>query len=227
MKPIKSILLTVIIFSSALFFSSCDENNPITNIFDAKLRAINSIANFDVNLFRVNSDTISSSSFQYTNSYGYRNLTGNMTHTVLVRGSNLTGSASTELGLTLSSNTHYTWFVHDNINASGLEITPVQDNMSNPATGSFKLRAINLSPVLGTVRIKQAAGPDMITGLSFKSISSYSEFTGGTYQIEVRDNSNIYYSQSVTLTAGKIYDLVISGLNSATRPIIFSVYAGN
>lgn len=228
MQVIKKVFLTAFLLASVLFLSSCDNtNNPLNPTGDARLRLINSSARYNVNLVRLDSDTISTN-FGYTASIPYRSLTpGN--HTVLARGTSLSGSSSTELGLDLASNKSYTWFIHDNtFSSSGMNITPKEDDNTTPASGKYRMRVANLSPSTGAISIRIAStSTKLFEGVSNGTISAYAEHNAGTHVLEVRDAANglLYYSQSVDLANGRVYDLVVSGIPAAQ--IIFTVYASN
>lgn len=230
MQVIKKIFLSAFLLTSVLLFSSCDNaNNPFNPIGDARLRLINSTARYDVNLVRVDSDTVSTN-FPYTASIPYRNLTP-AHHTVLARGTSIGGSSSTELGLDFTSNKSYTWFIHDNtFGSSGINITPKEDDNTTPAAGKFRMRVANLSPATGAISIRIASTTTkLFEGVSNGTVSAYAEHNSGTHVLEVRDSANglLYYSASVDLAERRVYDLVVSGLNNATSPIIFTVYASN
>lgn len=230
MQVIKKVFLTAILLASVLVLSSCEStNNPFNPTGDARLRLINSSARYNVNLVRLNSDTISTD-FGYTSSMPYRSLApGN--HTVLARGTSPSGTSSTELGLDFEANKSYTWFIHDNTFASsGMNITPKEDNNTTPATGKYKMRVANLSPNTGSISIRIASTTtNLFEGVSNGTVSAYSEHNAGTHVLEVRDSANglLYYSSSVDLAEGRVYDLVVSGLNTLASPIIFTVYASN
>lgn len=230
MQVIKKVFLSAFLLVSVFLLSSCDNtNNPFNPVGDARLRLINSSARYNVNLVRLNSDTISTN-FGYTASIPYRSLTpGN--HTVLARGTSATGTSSTELGLELTSNKSYTWFIHDNtFSSSGMNITPKEDDNTTPVAGKYRMRVANLSPNTGAISIRIAStSTKLFEGVSNGTVSAYAEHNSGTHVLEVRDaaTGQLYYSQSVDLAERRVYDLVVSGLNTLASPIIFTVYASN
>ncbi len=120
----------------------------------------------------------------------------------------------------------YTYVVTDTVLNGKLKAVRLVDDLTVPATGQVKFRAIHAAPTTGAVDVTflRASGPDSVTisnlsyiaNISNPDITALSKFVSGpagSYTIKVKQagTQTVVLSATSTLTAGRIYTFFVRG----------------
>lgn len=154
--------------------------------------------------------TISNLGYGYSSSYktitsGMRNITVTATGT--------TSPALLDMDLNVVPNADYTIVATDVLNQ--IDAVYTSDDLTPSVTGA-KIRLIHASPDAPALDIKlnTGSGTAVFSNSNFKDISDYIEMAAGSYIFVVTPNGSseeVRVYSSVTLEAGKIYTMLVTG----------------
>jgi hypothetical protein len=155
-----------------------------------------------------------------------------------------TGTTQQLINVTYSfaPNTNYSVFAIDTVLNGTLQTALVQDVLTNPIGDSAKIRFLDFAPNAGTIDLVPVnGGPAFDSGRYFNDqaiYSAYSNFvsvhaplaTDTTYSFNIRQSGStqtiLINNANVSVTAGKIYTIVLGGLLNPTpseQPLSISV----
>lgn len=91
------------------------------------------------------------------------------------------------------------------------------DDLTLPATGNAKVRAVHAVPDAGPVDVVTATGTALVEGLSFPNASSYAEVPAGSYTINVNaaGTNQTLISADATVESGANYSAFAIGTAAA------------
>ena len=106
------------------------------------------------------------------------------------------------------------------------------DDLSVPAAGKARVRAIHTLPDAPSVDVEVIGGPSIFQNISFPNASPYAEIDAKTYSLQlVANGANTVFKQwpNREYEAGKIYDVIVFGslANLQTRVAVTTPTASN
>lgn len=113
---------------------------------------------------------------------------------------------------------------------SNIEPLVLTDDNSAPTAGKAKVRFVHASPDAPTVDITLPDGTTLFNDVSFKKDAGYIEVAGGTYTLQVRDQTGTTVVLSVgpvSFAGGQIYTVFAVGLAGGTPPLSALVTVDN
>ncbi|MEW5924247.1 MAG: DUF4397 domain-containing protein, partial [Candidatus Zixiibacteriota bacterium] len=154
--------------------------------------------------------TISNLSYGYSSSY--KTLTSGMRN-ITVTATGTSSPALLDMDMDVIPNADYTIVAVDVLNQ--IEAVYTSDDLT-PSVSGAKIRLIHASPDAPALDIKvgTGTGTTVFSNSSFKDISDYVEIAAGSYIFAVTPNGSsdeIRIYASVTLEAGKIYTMLVTG----------------
>ena len=212
-KTPKKLLFTAIttgFAACALFISSCSKDSSSVGV-SANVKAVNSAQASAPQDFYVDNAKANSSAMAYTQNSGYITI-GSGTHTAQFKTST-TATVNTSFSLSVAPSGYYTVFYTDDNTA-----TTYQDDRTQPQSGNARVRFINVSSALNSnVDFTTSTGTAVISKLAYKTASAYTEIAAATtFKLNATGSTTVLLNIPVTLQAGKIYTIFISGSTSAT-----------
>ncbi|MXV52938.1 DUF4397 domain-containing protein [Pedobacter sp. HMF7647] len=217
-KKTKFFLAAAALLGAVTFFSSCDksddngyENGSVT-VMAVNAREASLPQNFYLDQSKMNGDALA-----YTQNTAYiTSNSGNRTASFRVAA---TGTVNTSDVVQLQDGKHYTFFYTGDLSNNNLSVA-LEDDLSAPASGKAKVRFVHLSPAASaSVDIAVQNGSKLATNLAYKGATAFSEIDGGTYNLQLSAAGSVTSALSipnVTIEAGKIYTVYISGSTAAT-----------
>lgn len=208
-KPTRFAVLAIALASSFALASCSDDNNPVAPVSQSSVMVVHASPDAPaVDLLVDNAVKGTGLAFPANTPYlgvasGTRNVkvnVGGTTTTVI------------EANLPLSAGAHYTVFATDSV--SRLAPLVLTDDLTAPATGKAHVRFVHLSPNAPAVDVAVTSGPTLFPNQAFRSASSFTPVTAGTYDLEVRvaGTSTVALPlPGVALQAGKIYTVFAKG----------------
>jgi len=189
---------------------SCNKNSDNANV-SANVMAVNSAQASSPQDFYVDNAKVNSSAIAYTQNSGYTSI-GSGNHAAQFKTS-ATASVNTSFNFSASPAAYYTVVFTDNNTAS-----TYQNDRTTPQSNNARVRFINVSSALtGNVDFANNTGASVVAGLAYKAASAYSEIAAGTtFKLSASGSSTVLLNIPVTLQAGHIYTIFISGATSAT-----------
>ena len=197
-------------------FSSCSKNNDNEVVAGASIMAVNSAQTSAPQDFYVDNTKVNSSAIAYTQNSGYIIVSSGSTHSIQFKTSS-TSTVNTTNSSSFAPGGFYTVFYTDN---NGSATYP--DDRTQPQPSDARVRFINLSSAMtanadfaSTTGSKSNA---IVSGLAYQAASAYYEVSGAanTFTFSTSGSSTVLLNIPVTLQAGKIYTIFISGSTSTT-----------
>jgi len=155
----------------------------------------------------------------YGQTVGYVNITGNPTISFRNTGTtDVNGSLATNL---LPGKYYVAYYADDK------SITVYENDRTAPQSGKARIRFINLTTALGSnVDFGISGGAKIVTALTYKAASAYQEVNPALgYSLYTGGSASVLLNIPITLTAGGIYTVYITGITSAT--VDFKLIAEN
>lgn len=92
-----------------------------------------------------------------------------------------------------------------------------EDDLSAPAEGNGKVRAVHASPDAGPVDVVPAGGDPLVTGLEFPNASPYAEVPAGSYTLNINaaGTDQTAISADATIDSGTTYSAFAVGTAAA------------
>jgi len=202
-----SILFSVTLLS--MFFSSCkkqDNNNE-----EVVALAVTNAASLSVPQdVYINNQKVNASPLAYTQTIGYFSVTGNPTVTFTnasTTTANATGTTTFVPGKYYSA-----YYTDDN------GVTIYENNRTSPSSGKARIRFINLSAAIGSsADFGITGGAKIVSGLTYKAASDYQDVDpSSSYSLYTGGSASVLLNIPITLTAGGIYTVYVSGSTGAT-----------
>jgi Domain of unknown function (DUF4397) len=214
----KPFSLFAIILLAATCFTSCQKGSNNEVAISAFIMAANSAQTSAPQDFYVDNNKVNSSAIAYTQSTSYISISSGG-HQEQFKTSS-TSTVNTSFNSTFSPGSYNTVFYTDDNTA-----TTYQDDRTSPQPGNARVRFVNLSSALtANVDFTASTGGKIVAGLVYKSASVYNEVSSAsTFSLSASGSSSVLLNIPVTLQAGKIYTIFISGATSAT--ITYTVIA--
>jgi hypothetical protein len=208
---IRSFRYLSLIFSVALLttiFSSCKKNDDNNNALVAGV-AVTNASSIPQDVYFDN-EKINATAMAYTETAGYFRVTGSPTVTFKTAGTaSVNGSAATSF----MPGKYYNVFYADD-----KSVTVYENDPTPPSSGKARIRFINLSTGVGSsADFGISGGAKIVSGLTYKAASAYQEVNAAnSYSLYTGGSTTVLLNLPVTLSAGGIYTLYISGSTSPT-----------
>jgi hypothetical protein len=198
---------------------SCSKNNDAVGV-SAYVMASNSAQASAPQDFYVDNSKANGSAIAYTQSTSFITV-GSGSHQAQFKTST-TASVNTTFSLSLSPGNYYSVFYSDDHTA-----TTAQDDRTAPQSGNARVRFINLSTALSSnIDFAAKGGAKIVSALAYKTASAYNEVSAATtFSLYSSGSSTVMLDIPVSLQAGRIYTIFISGTTSAT--ITYTLVAEN
>lgn len=200
-----SLLLSVVLLTT--IFSSCKKNNG-DNALVAGVAVTNaSLTPQDVYF---DNQKMNANAMAYTETAGYFSVAGSPTIAFKTAGSaDVNGSTTTSF----VPGNYYNVFYTDDKTA-----TVYENDRTPPPSGKARIRFINLSTSVGSsADFGINGGAKIVSGLTYKAASAYQDVdAGNSYSLYSGGSAAVLLSLPVTLSAGGIYTLYITGTTNAT-----------
>lgn len=201
-----SVLFSVALLST--IFSSCkkiDDNNDmlVAGVAVTNASSISQDVYFD-------NQQVNTSALAYGETMGYFSVSGSPSISFKTSGTaDLNGSTVTSFAPGKYYNVFY---------ADDKSVTVYENDRTPPSSGKARIRFINLSTGAGSsVDFGINGGAKIISGLTYKAASTYQDVDASKgYSLYTGGSASVLLSLPVTLTAGGIYTLFISGTTNAT-----------
>jgi len=212
-KTPKNLLFTALMACLAicvLSISSCSKGSDSVGV-SAYVMAVNSAQASAPQDFYVDNAKANGSAMAYTQNSGYITVSSG-SHNAQFRTSNTT-TVNTSFSLSASPGAYYTVFYTDDNTA-----TSYQDDRTQPQSGNARVRFINVSSALNSnVDFTTSTGTAVVSKLAYKAASAYTEVAAATtFKLNATGSTTVLLNIPVTLQAGKLYTIFISGATSAT-----------
>ncbi|HEY9532912.1 MAG TPA: DUF4397 domain-containing protein [Mucilaginibacter sp.] len=205
-------LLAVAALSIVTCLSACSKNNDsIGTNASAYVMATNTAEASDAQDFYSDNKKVNSSALAYTQSTAYVNVKAGNHNLQFKSNSSATVNSSTTLNT--QAGKYYSVFYTDDKST----VTATDDHTA-PKSGKARVRFINLSSALtSAVDFGVTGGNKMITSLAYRSASAYSDVDAATkFSLYAAGTSTVVLNIPVTIEAGHIYTIYISGATQAT-----------
>ena len=199
-----------VIFSFALLsavFSSCKKSNDTPALVASV--SVTNVSSVPQDVYFDNQRANSSALF-YTQTIGYLNVTGDPTVYFKTSGTaDVNGSASTNFIAGKFYNVFYT---------EDKNVLIYENDRTSPSYGKARIRFVNLSTGVGSsADFGISGGAKIVSGLTYKTISAYQEVDPTkAYSLYTGGSASVLLNIPITLTAGGIYTLYVSGTTNAT-----------
>ena len=117
----------------------------------------------------------------------------------------------------LASGAAYTIGAVGLVSDGSLSAQVYEDDLSPPAEGNSKVRAIHASPDAGPVDIVPEGGEPLVTGLEFPNASPYAEVPAGSYTLNINaaGTDQTAISADATVESGTTYSAFAVGTAAA------------
>ena len=219
MKKICSILLIAAIGAG---FASCKKSSSAPSN-SARVMFVNGCVSAPTMDGAINTISVTNAtSIAYEKSSGYQYVTAGSDSATfrLSAGQALIGKS---VGIDLIANSSYSVFVGGVV--TGLSVFYSSDDLTAPASGSAKIRIVNLcsDPLSISGNLGATA---FATGISYGTVSAFSSIPSGTYDLKAGDGTNIgsvIDGGTQTISSGKIYTAIYTGSVSGTGTAALSV----
>jgi hypothetical protein len=194
----------------AIGFTSCNKNHDSV-VLTSYVMATNASEASTPQDFFVDNQTINGSALAYTQSTNYAAVnSGDRQIQFRTAGSSTVNSSAT---LSAATNKYYSVFYTD-----GKAIATYEDDTTAPQSGKARVRFINLSASAGSsVDFGLSGGAKIVSGLAYKAASAYNEVAAATsFSLYANGSTTVLLNIPVTIQAGHIYTVYISGSTAAT-----------
>lgn len=124
-----------------------------------------------------------------------------------------TSQAVIDTSVDLAAGQAYTIGAVGSVAEGTLQAQVYQDDLTPPAEGNAKVRAVHAVPGAGAVDVVTASGTTLVEGLEFPSASPYAEVPAGAYTVLVQaaGTDQTLISQDATVEAGLNYSAFATG----------------
>ena len=191
-------------------FSSCkkDDNNDVSG--KAYIRATNTAEVSAPQDFLVD-DQVNQSALAYSQSTAYVEVKAG-SRALKFRSTGTTTVNSTSSLNTSAGNYYSVFYLDDKTTAT------YQDDQTTPQSGKARIRFINLSSAVNSnVDFGLSAGNKLVTALANKVASAYYEVDAATsFSLYAAGSSTVMLNIPVTIQAGRIYTVYVSGATQLT-----------
>jgi hypothetical protein len=216
----KKILLSCSVLA-IVAFAACKKNSPAPS-YTAQVMFVNGCAGtVNINVTVQNAAIAGATNLGFLKNSGYQGIPGGSDNLSFILSSTGTPLISTTSSFT--ANLNYSVFLGGLVNNCAPLI--LSDDMTPPASGSAKVRLVNLSH--DTLSLTGNAGSvAFATGITSGTASSFATITAGTYIIKAGDPSNIgsvVSAPSQAYASGKIYTLIYTGTSTGTLSSILTL----
>ncbi len=130
----------------------------------------------------------------------------------------INGQKKMDSSITFVKNSNYSVFMMDYV--SYLRALVLEDNATASANGNCKVRFVQLSPNIPSVKVIDKSTNNELCALGVLGThSNFIEVAANTYELKLVDASNttLYTSYGHTLEANKIYTIMVKGINGSTN----------
>jgi hypothetical protein len=210
--PTPKTLIAVAAVSIVACISACSKNNDsIGASTSAYVMATNTAEASDAQDFYSDNKKVNTSALAYTQSTAYVNVkAGN--HTLQFK-SNVSATVNSSTTLNTQAGKYYSVFYTDDKST----VTTTDDHTA-PKSGKARVRFINLSSALNSaIDFGITGGNKVITNLAYKTASAYSDIDAATkFSLYLAGTNTVSLDIPVTIEAGHIYTIYISGATQAT-----------
>lgn len=201
-----------VIFSVALLitvFSACKKNDNNTDMLVAGV-AVNNASSIPQDVYFDNIK-LNSSALAYGETIGYFRVSGSPTISFKTAGT--TDVNGTATGSTFTPGKYYTVFYTDDKSINIFENDPTK-----PSSGKARIRFINLSMGVGaSADFGINGGTKIVSGLTYKTASAYQDVdVSKSYSLYSGGSASVLLNLPVTLSAGSIYTLYVTGATNVT-----------
>jgi hypothetical protein len=203
----------------SLMLSSCLKNtNSPANLPTALITVIQASPDQPALDFYLNGDRVNQVPLSYGTGIDYFSaIAGQRTANFFVDGSTLGPIATASI--TLEQNMAYSLFLDSVSSKPGVLF--LADTLVKPANGKAGVRFVDLSPDAPSVDLAIQGGATVTTNKSFKAYSSFTPVPGQsnfTFEILKKGTNTVLATLSnVTLINGRLYTVMLEGLNSSTN----------
>lgn len=206
-------LFAVAALAFATCLSACTKNDGdvTTPTTSAYVMATNTAEASDAQDFYADNNKVNSSALAYTQSTAYIKVAaGN--HNLQFK-SSANASVNSSATLNAQSGKYYSVFYTDDKST-----VTVTDDHTAPQSGKARVRFINLSSALNSaVDFGVSGGNKLITTLAYRAASAYAEVDAATkFSLYIAGSTTVKLDMPVTISAGHIYTIYISGATAAT-----------
>ncbi len=123
---------------------------------------------------------------------------------------NLIGTVLLEKNFKLSQNKNYTVMTAGVSGSADLFIK--EDDLSVPDTTKAYIRLINLCPNSNNMSLSIVGGMDLASNVTYKSVSSFTAFSPGKYEMTVKSGNTIVASiPNISISANKKFSILLTG----------------
>jgi len=196
---------------SCLSACSKDDNNGPDQSSSAYIMATNTAEVSDAQDFYADNNKVNNSALAYSQSTAYVKVNAG-SHQLQFKTS---GSATVNSSASLNTENgkYYSVFYTDDKST-----VTVTDDHTAPKSGKARVRFINLSSALNAaIDFGVTGGNKLISGLAYRAASAYNEIDAATkFSLYLAGSSDIKLDIPVTIEAGHIYTIYISGATTAT-----------
>lgn len=214
-KKLNGLFGIIIGFALIAGVSSCTSKGEAGITADAFVRIANSSEGSAPQDFYLDNTKVNGSAVAYTQSSSYiTTQTGNRTAEFKSTGTSTTTASSS---LSLEPGKYYT--VYYTGGASSQAEYATEDDMTAPSSGKAKVRFVNLSTVASSsVDLAIQGGAKIVNNLAAKAASAYQQVDAATsFQLYASGSSTAMLNlTNLSIQAGKIYTVFISGSTTAT-----------
>jgi hypothetical protein len=213
----KTLLAFIAIVGSLLLTASCKKDSAA----EAHLMIVNASPNAPAIDGAVNGSVIATG-IAYPNNSGYKTTsTGNFNIRITQTG---TSTVFIDGTLTAEAGAYYSLYMVDSLHKR--KATVIRDDLSAPSSGKSKIRLLHFSPDAPAVDVfVNGAASTNFSNRGFNDVQSNATFAGFTevnagnidLQIRLAGTSTVLATiPTITLTAGKIYTVIIKGFAAGT-----------
>ena len=217
-SKITQLILIVSLF--AIVVTSCKKNTEATPIVygDAKITVTNTVATSNPQDFYQDDIKLSTNAISYGQTSFISKLKAGSSTLYFKNEGSSTVTAS--LPASLETNIAYTSFYYLNPVGKGL-VTGFADDQVSPALGKFKVRFVNLGPVLANPIYVGVKNGSAINGsLGFESATGYLTLDIGTaLEVKVINSLTVISPSTSTFVSGKIYTVWFDGDEKFTAKV--------
>lgn len=109
-------------------------------------------------------------------------------------------------------------------NRATAELLLHEDDLSIPDTTKAYIRLINLSPNSNLMTMYMSSGPDVASGISYKSISGFMELNPDRYELNIRSGNTLLSTiTNLKLLANKKYSILVIGMINQTPKASYNI----
>jgi hypothetical protein len=215
----KKLLTAAALLMFAGIFTSCKKNNIDTSGY-MNLKVVNAAPGSGPQSFTLADQVLISSGLDFTDASDYVR-TNSGTRLVAQFKAEGTGTVYASDELWTGNDESFTVYLAGS--GSSARVKLYKDDLSAPPSGKVKIKFIHLSDAAPSdIKIKNAAGNDLVTNLSRNIESGYKNIDPGTLSIRIygtASGDNIGNFDVTDLLAGKIYTLYLTGTTDGSLSV--------